>query len=254
MRNDIIYGRNAIGETIKAGRRKIHRLLYAGERPLWPVTLQKTDVKELNSLVEGSVHQNLVAFVDPFPEMYFSDFVAGSVEEKLVLALDCIQDPQNFGTLCRSALCFGVKSVLVPQDRSVQVSAAVCKASAGAVEHLNIVRVTNLVRALTELKEKKFWVYGASLAAKAQNLTEIEPAEKSVIVLGSEGKGLRTLVEASCDVLVKIPQAPGFNSLNVAQAGSIILYDFFRRNVFPSPLEGEGGRRTNGPRPGEGGS
>jgi len=229
-RQNVVYGKNSVREVHRANKRKIHRILYSGEKPSYnSVSLEKASPQELNRLTENAVHQGIVAVVDPFPESDFENFLDNCENENLVLALDSVQDPQNFGTLCRSSLAFGVKTILLPTDRSASVTPTVIKASAGSIEHLNIVRVKNLVRALQELKDYQFWVYGTSLNGKPESLNKIDPAAKSVIVMGSEGKGLRRLVEETCDVLVKIPMAVDFDSLNVAQAGSLIMYDFYQK-------------------------
>ncbi|MCP5464675.1 MAG: RNA methyltransferase [Deltaproteobacteria bacterium] len=116
-------------------------------------------------------------------------------------------------------------TLLSPKDRSF-VTPVVCKASAGAIEHIELIKVTNLARTLSDLKEREFWVYGAMLGDNTVPLPKLDPASRSVIVMGSEGKGLRRLVADTCDQLVNIPLHSDFDSLNVAQAGSILLYDF----------------------------
>ena len=190
------------------------------------VKIQHSNINELNYLTHNAVHQSVVARMKKYPEYLLSEVFEKNSVKNLVLVLDCIQDPQNFGTLCRSALAFGVKEIIVPKDRSAPISGVVCKASAGAVEHLKIISVTNLARALEELKKHEYWIYGASLDDRSVNLQNVNPAAKTAVVLGSEGKGIRRLVADTCDELVKIPMAEGFDSLNVAQAGSVLLYDF----------------------------
>lgn len=237
----VVYGKNPIREILKTNSRQIHTLFTTSEGlrslekdSLFQLSKQKripieqVDVKVLNKKAGDAVHQNLVANVEPYSYADI-DVIFSGPERQLVLALDSVTDPQNLATLCRSALAFGVHAILLPKDRSVEVTAAVCKASSGAVEHLKIVQVTNLARALTELKDHEFWIYGTSLTEQTQNLTKIEPAAKSVVVLGSEGKGLRDLVAKSCDVLMKIPMVNDFDSLNVAQAGTVCLYDFAKK-------------------------
>jgi len=238
---DIIYGKNPVCEALRARRRKVLEILMADDpkrlkdSPIVKlagaqgVTIKQMDIRELNFLTHDGVHQNVVARVQHYPEYLLNEIFENGAEKNLVLVLDCIQDPQNFGTLCRSALAFGVKEVIVPKDRSAPISSVVCKASAGAVEHLKIISVTNLVRAMEELKKHEYWIYGASLEDRSVSLQKLGPAPKTALVLGSEGKGLRRLVAETCDELVKIPMAGDFDSLNVAQAGSVILYDFGRK-------------------------
>ncbi len=243
--SDLIFGKNAVTEALKASRRDIKEILvltaYA-EKDLAPICemakakgirVTKTDGKTLDNLATG--HQNVIARVGKLPEMSLKDLLQDKAPQQLVVALDSVQDPQNFGTLCRSAICFGVRYIILPQDRVAPISAVTAKASAGAIEHLNIVRVTNLTRALNELKENGFWIYGASLTEKSESLENLKPAAKSVLVLGSEGDGIRRLVAETCDVLVKIPMHGGFDSLNVAQAGTVLMYDFGRKINSVSP-------------------
>lgn len=233
----MIYGKNPVFEALRAGRRKVFEVFVAGQTkklldsgivklarskniPVKSVTNPK-----MNRLGPEGAYQDIAARVGEFPEHRLSEVFESKTPQKLVLVLDCIQDPQNFGTLCRSAVAFGVREVIRPRDRSVGVTPAVCRASAGAVEHLKIISVTNLARALTELKKHGFWIYGASLSDKSVSLQNVNPAPKTAVVLGSEAKGLRPLVAKTCDQLIKIPMVGDFDSLNVAQAGTVLLYD-----------------------------
>lgn len=207
---EIIYGKNAVAEVVRAGRRKIFEIYR--------------DKKELFHLTKTDHHQGVAARVSAFPFSDLEGILNSCGEKALFLALDSIQDPQNFGTLCRSALAFGVDGVFLPKDRSVTVTPAVCKASAGAVEHLKIVQVTNLNSVFQKLKDNGFWIYGTALTNEAVDLPKVDFARRSVLVLGSEEKGLRPLVAKNCDVLIRIPMKGDFDSLNVAQAGTICLY------------------------------
>ncbi|OVE81390.1 23S rRNA (guanosine(2251)-2'-O)-methyltransferase RlmB [bacterium K02(2017)] len=236
-----MYGNNPINEAIKAKSRHIKSLLLSDRQnsdntKKWTqlckqenIPLKTVRPEELDRLCDGAPHQGVIAYIDGYPGYDLSIIKTKEDKKHLVLALDCVQDPQNFGTLCRSALAFGVKYIILPKDRSVSVTASVCKASAGAVEHLKVIFVTNLSQALIKLKDDGFWVYGASLEGTTQKLTKIDPANKAVVVLGNEYKGIRPLVAKNCDQLVKIGMAGDFDSLNVAQAGTVILYDFYSK-------------------------
>lgn len=237
---EIVFGKNPIREILRAKSRKISEIQLTSEakRALEDdelghlvaeagIRISIADTNQLNRLVApGAHHQNIVARVAPYPYATFSDVLEALSEKALILVLDCVQDPQNFATLCRTALAFGVDAVILPKDRSVTVTGTVCKASSGAVEHLKIAQVTNLARTLEELKRNGFWIYGTSLTDESVSLNEVQPAPKSALVLGSEGDGLRSLVAKTCDVLIKIPMKTDFDSLNVAQAGAICLYEF----------------------------
>lgn len=240
---NIVYGKNAVTEVLRAGRRKILEIHASAEfeKSLSPEDLiwqtahaQRLSVRicndqELGRICKSQHHQGVVARVEAYPLLELDSWIAGLKDKALVLVLDSVTDPQNFGALCRSALAFGVDAVILPKDRSVSVTPSVCKASSGAVEHLNIIQVGNLVITLHKLKEHKFWVYGAHLSAATTTLPELDPAARSVLVLGSEGRGIRELVGKTCDVLFKIPMAADFDSLNVAQAGTLCLYEMARR-------------------------
>lgn len=240
--DNIVYGKNPIREILRTGSRKIKTLFVtkdseralnsgelAGAIKLRRIPLSVVDAVRLNRLAPGVVHQNIVAETEAYRYANFSELLENFSSNELVLLLDCVQDPQNFGTLCRSALAFGVSAIVLPRDRSVAVTASVCKASSGAVEHLKIVQVTNLARCMEDLKKDGFWIYGTSLRDNPTPLNRVDPAKKSALVLGSEGDGLRPLVAHTCDMLIKIPMAADFDSLNVAQAGTVCLYEFAAR-------------------------
>lgn len=240
---DIVYGKNPVREILRASSRRIREILVTkdSERSWDPVLrdavraaqipVSVVDPKQLDKLAPDAVHQNVVARVEPYHYAEMGAVLRGVPERATVLILDCVQDPQNFATLCRSALAFGAHAVILPKDRSVAVTATVCKASSGAVEHLKIAQVVNLVRAMEQLKEAGFWIYGTTLAPGTVDLDKCSPAAKSAVVLGSEGDGLRSLVAKTCDVLIKIPMKTDFDSLNVAQAGTVCLYEFAARGA-----------------------
>src|SRR5439155_15753271 len=146
-------------------------------------------------------------------------------EPPLLLALDSLQDPQNFGTLLRTAQACGAHGVLIPSHRAVGVTPAVSNASAGAVEHLSVAQVTNLARSLGELKSHGVWIYGVAVEI-GQSYWETDLSGPLALVVGSEATGLGRLVREMCDVLVHIPMAPGaIQSLNASVAGSLVLYE-----------------------------
>lgn len=140
-----------------------------------------------------------------------------------VLALDHLQDPQNFGALCRTAEGLGWHGVIIPKDRSVTVSSGVYNASVGAIETLPISQVTNLTEALKKLKDAGFWIVGTALSEKSQTLDQLPPLEKVVLVLGTELEGISSLVAKNCDFLVQIPLQGKVQSLNVSATGAILM-------------------------------
>ncbi len=167
--------------------------------------------------------QGLFLITEPFK---YGDINNAQITPNTVmLALDLVQDPQNLGSLLRSAAFFGVSGVILPKDRSVQVTPAVIQASAGGIAHVPVFKVTNLARTLRELKDRGMWIIGAD-SNEGQAPTRLDLPRPVLLVLGSEGNGLRKNVKQVCDILVRIPSNTGFDSLNVAVAGAILMYAF----------------------------
>ena len=143
--------------------------------------------------------------------------------DPLIVALDQVQDPQNLGAICRTAECAGADGVVIPERRAAEVTAAVCKASAGAVEHLPVARVRNLADFLREAKRAGLWCYGADAEARS-GYASLDYRGGTVLVMGSEGRGLRPRVASCCDALVSIPMAGVIESLSVSAAAAVLLY------------------------------
>ncbi len=193
-------------------------------RRIW--TADDTEAAELTRLAGSAEHQGIVAEVDPYP---YADPVAMLERpEALIVALDQVQDPHNLGAVARSAEAAGVDGLVIPGRRSASVTAAAAKASAGAVEHLPIARVTNLAEFLSRAKDAGAWIYGAEANAEAP-YTQTDLTGKIVLVLGSEGKGLRRLVAERCDGLVSIPVRGRVASLNVSAAAAALLFEAVRQ-------------------------
>jgi len=144
------------------------------------------------------------------------------------LALDSISDPQNLGAILRTAQCAGIEAVILPKDRSVRPTPTVSKASAGALEHSRLVQVTNLAHTLTELKTGGFWVAGSDVSG-GRTLYDCDLTGPLVLVIGSEGRGIRPLVRQTCDFLLTIPQVGAVGSLNASAAAAVSLYEAFRQ-------------------------
>jgi 23S rRNA (guanosine2251-2'-O)-methyltransferase len=211
----IIYGRRPVAEA-KRGQRRVRRV--------W--TAEDTGAAELEALAGSPDHQGFVAEVDPYP--YASPGSLLEPAEALLVALDQVQDPHNLGAVCRSAEAAGAAGVVIPERRSASVTAVACKSSAGAVEHLAIARVRNLADWLAEAKRAGGWIYGAAADAETA-YTDADLTGKAVIVLGSEGSGLRPRVAAGCDLLVSVPLRGAVESLNVSAAAAVLLYEAVRQ-------------------------
>jgi 23S rRNA (guanosine2251-2'-O)-methyltransferase len=214
MANQIIYGRNPVAEA-ERGRRRVHRVWRAPE----------ASAEELERLCGSPDHQGVVAEVDPYP---YGDPQGMLREGALLVALDQVQDPRNLGAVCRSAEFAGADGVVIPERRSAAVTAVTCKASAGAVEHLEVAHVRNLADWLAEAKEAGFWIWGADAEAD-QAPWNTDLTGSTVIVLGGEGKGLRPRVAAACDGLVALPRRGQIESLNVSAAATALLFEALRR-------------------------
>jgi 23S rRNA (guanosine2251-2'-O)-methyltransferase len=212
-----IYGKRPVAEA-ERGRRRVHRV--------W--TAPATAAEELEELSGSPDHQGVVAEVDPYPYADADSLFDDDDGMGLVVALDQIQDPQNLGAICRTAEVAGAAGVVIPERRAAAVTPAAAKASAGAVEHLPVARVRNLADWLAQAKETGAWVYGAG-AGEPKRYTEVDWVGRAILVLGSEGRGLRTRVASKCDELVSIPQRGELDSLNASVAAAVILFEALRQ-------------------------
>ncbi|MBI4412315.1 MAG: 23S rRNA (guanosine(2251)-2'-O)-methyltransferase RlmB [Deltaproteobacteria bacterium] len=236
----ILYGKNPVIEAVRAGRRKIHEIYVEGRKgkpndsEIASLLLKHhskfriVEKSEIDSLTRQAKHQGIAAKADDFPYSTLEQMVEQFADQALFVMGDSIQDPQNLGAICRSAYCFGAHGIILNKDQSVDITPVVCKASAGAVEYLSVAKVTNLARSLEYLKENGFWTYGA-VANATDTLDQLKPSPKMVLVMGSEGEGIRRLVLEKCDFQFSIKMARKFDSLNVAQAASVILYAISRK-------------------------
>jgi 23S rRNA (guanosine2251-2'-O)-methyltransferase len=214
-RGQLIYGRRSVEEA-ERGRRGVHRVWRAPETP----------AEELERLCGSPDHQGVVAEVDPYP--YADPNALLRREGALLLALDQVQDPRNLGAICRSAEFAGAAGLVIPERRSAEVTAVACKASAGAVEHLEIARVRNLTDWLGEAKSAGFWIWGADADAD-QPPWGVDLSGGTVLVLGGEGKGIRPRVATACDGLVSLPRLGSIESLNVSSAAAALLFEAVRQ-------------------------
>ena len=181
------------------------------------IAYETVDYKRMNQLEEGN-HQGII--VDIHDYEYFD--LDSCLNDDFIVILDHLEDPHNFGAIIRTCEAAGVKSIVIPKDRSVSVNGTVMKTSSGALEHVNIVMVNNLVQAINKLKESDFFVYGADM--DGINYRDVDYAKKVVLVIGNEGNGISRLVSESCDEIVSIPMVGKVNSLNASVAAAILIY------------------------------
>jgi 23S rRNA (guanosine2251-2'-O)-methyltransferase len=214
-RREVVYGRRPVEEA-KRGRRRVIRVWTTDDVP----------ASELTRLAGSPDHQGIVAEVDPYP--YADPAAVLAAPDALVVALDQVTDPHNLGAVCRSAEAAGADGVVIPARRSAAVTPAACKSAAGAVEHLPVARVSNLADWLALAKEAGAWIYGAEAGAPTP-YTEADLSGKLVLVMGSEGRGLRRRVAGSCDLLVSVPARGRVGSLNVSAAAAVLLFEAVRQ-------------------------
>jgi 23S rRNA (guanosine2251-2'-O)-methyltransferase len=228
----IVYGRNPVREALRAGRRPVTRVWAtrraAGEPWLRGVAVVDARSEAIEARCGSPSHQGICAEVGPYPYVEAGELLAAP--DPLIVALDELEDPQNVGAICRTAESVAAAGVVLPERRSAEVTPAVGKASAGAVEHLRIARVRNLADFLDEAKGSGCWCYGAA-AEGAEPYDRQDYRGGVVLVLGAEGKGLRRRVAASCDVLVALPMLGRVGSLNVSAAAAALLYEILQRRL-----------------------
>jgi len=221
----IVYGRNAVREALR-GKRRVQRV-FASERAAREVWLGGVETViaegwEIEERCGSPDHQGLCAEVGPYPYAEADSLL--DPDDALVLALDEVQDPQNLGAVARVAESAGCTGIVLPERRSAEVTPAVCRASAGAVEHLAVGRVGNLASWLVSAKEREgVWVYGAAADA-AVRYDRPDYGGRVIVVLGSEGRGLRPRVAETCDELIHLPNHGQVGSLNVASAAAALVY------------------------------
>ena len=229
----ILYGRQPVHECLRAGRRRV-RGVWCTERAAREPWLaggpgrpnpRIVDGAKLAELAGTEGHQGVCAEVDPYP--YADAAALLAAPDPLLVVLDEVQDVQNLGAIARTAECAGATGLVLPQRRSAEITPAVGKASAGAVEHLPIAQVRNLADFLQEAKYAGAWVYGAAMEGAAP-WTEVDWTGSVVLVMGAEGRGLRPRVAGLCDTLVKLPMRGRTASLNVSAAASALLYEAVR--------------------------
>jgi 23S rRNA (guanosine2251-2'-O)-methyltransferase len=225
----VVYGRNPVREALR-GRRRVHRVWVTDRaREDWaPPDVVVVGPDEVEARSGSNAHQGVCAEVDPYPYSDAAELLA--TPDPVIVALDEVTDPQNLGAVCRTAECAGATGVVILERRSAEVTPAVCKASAGAVEHLRIARVRNLADFLAEAKQAGCWCYGAAAGARTR-YTEPDYSGGVVIVLGAEGRGLRPRVAQACDDLVALPMRGRIESLNVSAAAAVLLYAILQSRV-----------------------
>ena len=241
---DLLYGRNAVREALRARRRTFQQLLIsAGAQEAGTlgeviklaekadVAIERIDRHDLDRRLREVNHQGVALECGEYPYVELEDCLALAEERgesALLLLLDHLQDPQNVGTLLRTAETVGAHGVVLPGRRAAEVTPAVVNASSGATEHLRIVVVSNLAQAIQEVQKAGVWVVGVEDDERAQAFDRIDLNMPLALVIGAEGPGLARLTRERCDFMVRLPMRGQIASLNAAVAGSIVLYHAWR--------------------------
>jgi 23S rRNA (guanosine2251-2'-O)-methyltransferase len=235
LSENVIFGRNSVRELLESGRDIEKIYVSEGEREGSILSLiaearerrlniVEADRRKLDRIALGGRHQGIIAVAAERDYSTLDDilaFAAERGEKPLVVVLDGIEDPHNLGAIIRSAECLGAHGVIIPKRRSVGLTATVSKASAGALEHMRVARVTNLAVAVDELKERGLWIYAADMGEGAYYENDLTGS--AAIVMGSEGFGISRLVREKCDFTLSIPLFGSVNSMNVSCAAAVLL-------------------------------
>jgi len=246
MKDDILYGINPVREALRGNRKafelfvqtggtdqRIAKLASLAEEK--GIAVRRRERADLERLAGNPHHQGVVLKVAPFVYAELEDFLSNHQESEaglFLLVLDGIQDPQNLGALIRSAACAGVQGVIIPKDRACGMTPVVEKASAGAVETVPVIQVTNLVQTLERLKQAGCWTFG--LAGEAnKDIYQADYRGNLALVVGGEGEGIRPLVRKHCDLLLAIPHYGGISSLNASVAGGVVMFEAARQRCKP---------------------
>ena len=251
MKKEILFGINPVYEALRAGRRHIFKVYITKEKiskrlegiiaiaDSLKIPVEASNPFNLKSISGSEHHQGVGVQTGPYPLVKVSDMldsIQGGNSDPLLLLLDNIMDPNNLGALIRTALCVGVNGVIIPKDRSAQPTPTVAKASAGALEHISLSRVTNMSNTIKMLKRSGLWIAGMDKNS-TESIFTCDMKVFNAIVIGGEEKGVRPLVKKHCDVLLSIPQTGPLDSLNASAAGAVVMYEAFRQRRFSNRLK-----------------
>lgn len=238
---DVIAGKNCVKEALNSGRALESILIAKGGKGGASAALvalakdkgipvKEVDSKKLDYLCGGAVHQGIAAMAAVKEYVTVDDIFATANkrnEQPFIIVLDEIEDPHNLGAIIRTAECTGAHGVIIPKRRSAGLSYTVGKASAGAVEYVNVARVTNIPNTIDQLKERGVWVFGADMNGDDSSKIDLKGAV--ALVIGNEGKGIGKLVRSKCDGILSLPMKGQINSLNASVAAGVLMYDILRQ-------------------------
>lgn len=244
--SEILYGRNAARECLRARRRHIHKIILADTIEPAPIVdeilalakqakipVRRVPRPELDRV--NKAHQGIALEVGHYPTFNVDEILGRAAklqEPPLIVVLDHLEDPHNLGAIVRTAEVVGVHGLIIPKQRSAGVTPTVVSASAGAVEHMWVAEVPNVVQALNKLKGANVWAVGVENAPPARLYSQADLTGAIALVIGSEGKGISRLVRETCDFLIKLPMRGQIESLNASVAAGLILYEVWRVRGF----------------------
>ena len=244
MENMIIYGKNAVLEALESGDREFNKILISNNSrsdsklekikelaSKHGVIFQFVAKEKLNQLEPDGRHQGVIAQISPVKYVNLNDFIEAHKDSLTsVVVLDGVEDSHNVGAIIRSCVCAGVKGIILPSRRGVLINSTVEKTSAGAINHISIIKVNSLTAAIQKLKENNYWVIASDHHAK-DNYYDIDYNMNFVLIMGAEHSGISKSLLKLADFKVKIPMLTNFNSLNVSNAAAIILFEAVRRGI-----------------------
>lgn len=228
----LVYGRNVAYETLKYQPERIRKIIFQEgfeEETLfsliqkYKINVQFKKKRDMDNLARG-LHQGII--LDVMDYQYYSLIDILNDDSKFLVILDHLEDPHNFGAIIRTCEAAGVDAIIVPQDRSTLINSTVMKTSAGSLIRTKVVKVSNLVNAMNQLKDHGFWIVGTAM--EGQDFKTIDYSGKIALVVGNEGKGMSTLVKKNCDFVASIPMYGEVNSLNASVAAGIMVYEVIR--------------------------
>lgn len=240
-----LYGRNPVEEALAAGRRTASEIVLPPfhaaeddqlsrlreEAQARRLVIRTMERAQLDKLTRFGHHQGVALKTTGYPYAAFEDLLAQARDDEnaLVLVLDHLEDPQNVGSILRTACAVGATGVVIAEDRACGITPAVVRASAGGAEHIRVAHVVNLVRAMQDLKEAGLWLTGLDWGKDAKPYTQVDFTGRAGLVIGAEGSGLSRLVRETCDFIAELPMPGGFESLNAGVAAAVTLYEILRQ-------------------------
>ncbi len=237
---EYVYGRNTVIEFFK--NKQAVKKVYITEKTLnsnkvfadiykrYKTQAEIVEIKFLDKITKSANHQGIVVETEPFKYKSLEEVILKNESKNaFLLVLDHLQDPHNFGAIIRTAVASGVDAIVTSKDRSASVNATVRKVSAGAVDYIDIVSVSNIANALKKLKDNKFWITGTKLSDNSIDYRKIDVDCSLALVIGNESSGITNVVSKECDYLVKIPMEQNFDSLNASVSAGILMYEIYSK-------------------------